>query len=112
MVLHVLSSREERVQIELLQLLKDLNCHVKALTIVMKWDAKSNGSGHIFCEGFQPTCKKKVITNLYKRYNMNGLISKEKKLYLPYTQRTMSLMFFDASEVFALLLACPTLNQD
>jgi hypothetical protein len=49
---------------------------------------------------------------LYERYNMNGLIRKEKKLYLPYTQRTVSLIFFDASEVFALLLLCPSLNQD
>jgi hypothetical protein len=38
---------------------------------------------------------------------MNGLIPKEKKLYLPYTQRTtVSMIYFDASEVFALL------NQD
>ncbi|KAI2495148.1 hypothetical protein MHU86_19379 [Fragilaria crotonensis] len=43
---------------------------------------------------------------------MKGLIPKEKKLYLPYTQRTVSLIFFDASEVFASLLSCPTLNQD
>jgi hypothetical protein len=38
---------------------------------------------------------------------MNGLIPKEKKQYLPYTQRTtVSMIYFDASEVFALL------NQD
>ena len=104
-------SREERVQIELLQLLRDLNCPLKAFTLVLKWAAKSNGSGHTFREGFQPT-REKVITNLYERYNMNGLIPKEKKLYLPYTQRTVSLIFFDASEVFASLLSCPTLNQD
>jgi hypothetical protein len=43
---------------------------------------------------------------------MNGLIPKEKKLYLPHTQRTVSMIFFDAGEVFASLLSCPTLNQD
>ncbi|KAI2495724.1 hypothetical protein MHU86_18783 [Fragilaria crotonensis] len=43
---------------------------------------------------------------------MNGLIPKEKQLYLPYSQRTVSVVFFDASEVFASLLSCPTLNQD
>ncbi|KAI2493083.1 hypothetical protein MHU86_21467 [Fragilaria crotonensis] len=43
---------------------------------------------------------------------MNGLIPKEKKLYLPYTQRTVSMIYFDAREVFASLLSCPTLNQD
>jgi hypothetical protein len=104
-------SREERVQIELLQLLRDLKCPLKAFTLVLKWAAKSNGSGHSFREGFQPT-REKVIANLFERYNMKGLIPKEKKLYLPYTQRTVSLIFFDASEVFASLLSCPTLNQD
>ena len=104
-------SCEERVQIELLQLLRDLNCPPKAFTLVLKWAAKSNGSGHTFREGFQPT-REKVITNLYKRYNMNGLIPKEKKSYLPNAWRIVSLIFFDASEVFASRLSCPTLNQD
>ena len=43
---------------------------------------------------------------------MNGLIPKEKKLYLPYTQRTVSMIYFDARIVFASLLSCLTLNQD
>jgi hypothetical protein len=43
---------------------------------------------------------------------MNGLIPEEKQLYLPYSQRTLSIVFFDASEVFTLLLSCPTLNKD
>ena len=34
-------SREERVQIELLQLLRDLKCPLKAFTLVLKWAAKS-----------------------------------------------------------------------
>ena len=55
----------------------------------------------------------KVMKNLNERYNMNGLIAQEKLLYLPYSQRTVSMAFFDASEVVALLLSCPsTLNQD
>ena len=43
---------------------------------------------------------------------MNGLIPKEKQLYIPSSQRTVSVVYFDASEVFASLLSCPTLNQD
>jgi hypothetical protein len=104
-------SREEEVLIELLQLLKDLNCPLKAFESILKWAAKSNGSGHTFREGCQPT-RGKVIANLYERYNMNGLIPMEKKLYLPYTQRTVSIVYFKASELFASLLSCPTLNQD
>ncbi len=65
----------------------------------------------MFQDGCQPACEK-VMRNLNERYNMNGLIPKEKQLYLPYLQRTVSMVFFDASEVFASLLSCPTLNQD
>jgi hypothetical protein len=104
-------SREEEVLIELLQVLRDLHCPLKAFEIILKWAAKSNGRGHTFRDGVQPT-RKKVIANLYERYNMNGLIPKEKRLYLPHTQRIVSMIFFDASEVFASLLSCPTLNQD
>ena len=43
---------------------------------------------------------------------MNELIPKEKKLYLPFTQRTVSMINFDAGEAFAWLLSCPILNQD
>jgi hypothetical protein len=43
---------------------------------------------------------------------MNGLIPKEKQLYLPYSQRTVSVVYFDASEVFTSLFSCPTLNKD
>jgi len=42
-------SWEDRVQIELLQLLRDLNCPLKTFTIVLNWAAQSNESGHKFC---------------------------------------------------------------
>jgi hypothetical protein len=43
---------------------------------------------------------------------MNQLIPQEKQLYLPYTQRSVSVIYFNASEVIASLLSCPTPNQD
>ena len=43
---------------------------------------------------------------------MKGLIPKEKLLYLPYSKRTVSMIYFDASQVFASLLPCPLLNCD
>ena len=36
----------------------------------------------------------------------------EKKLYLPFLQRTVSIVYFEARELFASLLSSPTLNQD
>ena len=44
-------SREEEVLIELLQLLKELHCPLKAFEIILKWAAESNGSGHTFPRG-------------------------------------------------------------
>ncbi|KAI2513350.1 hypothetical protein MHU86_1121 [Fragilaria crotonensis] len=52
------SREEEEVLTELLQLLKELNCPLKAFEIILKWAAKSNGSGHSFCKGCQPTHSK------------------------------------------------------
>ncbi len=88
-------SREEKVQIELLQLLRDLNAPLKAFSViellrdlnaplkafsvVLKWSAKSNASHHVFKVGCQPSCEK-VLRNLLERYNLNGLIPKEKQL--------------------------------
>ncbi|KAI2498528.1 hypothetical protein MHU86_15988 [Fragilaria crotonensis] len=43
---------------------------------------------------------------------MKGLIPKEKQLYLPYSKRIVSMVYFDASQVFASLLSCPLLNRD
>jgi len=103
--------REEKVQIELMQLLKDLKVPLKAFSLNLNWAAKSYERGHLFKVGCQPS-REKVIKNLHQRYNMNGLIPKEKQLYLPYSKRTVSMVYFDASAVFASLLSCPTLNQD
>ena len=82
---------EEKVQIELMDFLCKQNCPLQGFTLILKWAAKSNGSGHVFRDGFQPTCTK-VITKLHKRYNMNGLIQQEKQLCLPYVQRTASMI--------------------
>jgi hypothetical protein len=95
------SLEEEEVQTELLDfLVSKPNCPLKAFDLILKWAAKSNGSGHMFHDGFQPTCKK-VITKLHKRYNMNRLIPQEKQLYLPYLLRTLPMIYFNASKVFA-----------
>ena len=43
---------------------------------------------------------------------MKGLLPKEKLLYLPYSKRTVSVIYFDAAQVFASLLSCPLLNRN
>jgi hypothetical protein len=43
---------------------------------------------------------------------MKGLIPKEKLFYLPYSRRTVLMIYFDAREIFASLLSFPLLNRD
>ncbi len=104
-------SGEEKVHIELLHLLKELKAPLKAFSGILNWAAKANGQGHIFHPDCQPSCRR-VVHNLYCRYNMKGLIPKEKLFYLPYSRRTVPMIYFDAREVFASLLSCPLLNRD
>ena len=104
-------SKEEQVYISLLQLLKEIKAPLNAFTRILTWAAKSNEDGHQFQLDGMPT-REKIIQNLYIRYNMKGLIPKEELLYLPYTKRIVSMIYFDAKEVFASLLSCPTINQD
>jgi len=104
-------SREEKVHIELLHLLKVLKAPLNAFTHILNWAAQANNSGHTFLTDCQPS-REKVIQNLYCRYNMKGLIPKEKQLYLPYSQRIVSVIYFDAAQVFASLLSCPLVNKD
>ena len=49
---------------------------------------------------------------LFNWYNMNGLVPKEQKLYLPYSKRIVTMVYFDARQVFASLLSCCSLNKD
>jgi hypothetical protein len=83
-------SCKEKVHIELLHLLKVLNAPLIAFTQILKWAAQANNSGHVFQVDCQPS-RKNVVQKLYCRYNMKGLIPKEKLLYLPYSKRTVSM---------------------
>jgi hypothetical protein len=104
-------SCEEKVHIELLQLLKDLKAPLSAFQYILNWAAKANANGHTFQVGCQPS-REKVTKMLFNRYNMNGLVPKEKKLYLPYSKRIVTMVYFDARQVFASLLSCRSLNKD
>ena len=75
-------SQEEKVQIQLLQLLNEVKAPLNAFTAVLNWAAKANDCGYFFKIGGQPS-REKMIQKLYVRYNMKGLIPKEKQLYMP-----------------------------
>ena len=57
-------SREEKVHIELLHLLKELKAPLKGFSSILKWAGKANEVGHIFRPQCQPS-RTRVIHNLY-----------------------------------------------
>jgi hypothetical protein len=92
------SAGEEKVCIELLHLLlKELKAPLKAFSGILNWAVKANGQGHIFHPNCQPFCFR-VVHYLYCWYNMKDLILKEKLFYLPYSMRTVPMIYFDARE--------------
>ena len=106
-----LFSIEEKVQVELLSLLKKMRAPLSAFSDILKWAANSNESGHIFLQGQQPS-REKAMRFLMKRFNMENLTPKHKSLYLPYSKQTVKMVYYDAHQVFASLLSCPSLNRD
>jgi hypothetical protein len=104
-------SCEEKVHIELLPLLKDLMVPLSAFQCILNLAAKANGSGHVFQVHCQPS-RETVTKMLFDRYDMNVLVPKEQKLYLPNSKRIVNMVYFDARQVFASLLLCRSLNKD
>ncbi len=101
-------SREEKLHIQLLDVLKEIKAPLTAFSLILNWAASSNDCGYHFKAG----CRENLMQNLFTRYNMKGLKPKGKHLYLPYSKRLVSMVYFDASQVFASLLLCPTLYTD
>jgi hypothetical protein len=93
-------SCKEKVHIELLDLLKDLKkAPLKAFSCLLNWAAKAYNQGHVFQVDSQPS-RRTVVHNLFCRYNMKGLIPKEKSLYFPYSRRIVP------------IANCPLLNRN
>ena len=65
-------SKEEKVHISLLQLLKDINAPLNAFTCFLTLAAKTNEDGNQF-NSDRIASREKVIQNLFARYNMKGL---------------------------------------
>jgi len=106
-----LYTKEQEVHVKLLQLLQTMKAPLSAFSSILKWASSANELGHNFCVN-NPPSREKVLKDLFHRFNMQGLRPREKSLYLPFTKRYVSIIYFDVREVLASLLMCPTLNQD
>jgi hypothetical protein len=55
---------EEKVHIELLNILKELRTPLRAFSLILNWTAKAYERGHIFKMNCQPS-REKVVQKLY-----------------------------------------------
>ena len=85
-------SDEEKVHIELLNVLKELRAPMKAFLHILNCAAKAHDKGYLFKVNCQPV-RERVMQNFYCRNNMRGLAArKEKQLYLPYPRRVVPML--------------------
>jgi hypothetical protein len=101
---------DEVVQIDLIHTLRTLKVPLKTYDAVMGWAHRAHSDGFKF-GGNQPS-RKSIMKKLFERHNMMGLQPKAKKLLLPYSQKVVEMIYFDAGAVFQSLLSCPVLNHE
>ena len=106
-----LFSREEKVQIDLLQTLSNLGAPMKAYKAIMQWTNRSVRSGHVFRDT-AITSRKTVLSRVTKHLKGDRLIPVWETRYLPYSDVTVKVAYFSASAVFADFLSCCHLNVD
>ena len=104
-------SLEEEVQVDLLQTLKRLRCPMIAYDEVMKWAVRSCSRGHSFRD-IPISSRKTVMDKFRDRVDFEGLTPMLKKLYLPYSNCYVDVVYFSAHAVFNSLLSCAELNRD
>jgi Plavaka transposase len=100
----------EKVQVDLLRVLKELKAPLKTFKEVLDWASRAASAGYNFTRA-QPS-RATVLNRLYQRQNMKHLLPQTKKLQLPHCKKTIDVIYFDAKAVFASMLACPLLNKD
>ena len=101
---------DEVLQIDLIRTLRTLKVPLKTYDAVMGWAQRAHRDGFKF-GGNQPS-RKTIMKKLFERHNLMGLQPKVKKLLLPYSQKVVEMIYFDAEAVFQSLLSCPILNHE
>ena len=103
-------SIEDRMQLELLHILKShrlpLNTFAPTLAFAIKLNALGVSLEHA------PKTRKTIIAKLFKHFNMEAMAPRQKACMLPMGNKAVNVVFFNARAVFASLLSCPFLNQD
>jgi hypothetical protein len=106
-----LFSCQEKVELDLLQTLSKIGASMKAYEAIMQWTIRSVRSGYVFRDS-AITSRKTVLSRVTKRLNREGLKPIWDTLYLPYSNVTIKLAYFQASAIFTDLLSCGHLNVD
>jgi hypothetical protein len=106
-----LFSCQEKVELDLLQTLSKIGAPMKAYEAIMQWTIRSVRSGYVFRDS-AITSRKTVLSRVTKRLNREGLKPIWDTLYLPYSNVTIKIAYFQASAIFTDLLSCGHLNVD
>jgi hypothetical protein len=103
-------STDEKVQLDLLQLLKKLKAPLKTFKEVLNWASRASSAGYCFTKK-QPS-RKAVLNRLYQKQSMKQLLPRVAQLRLPHSKQIVNVTYFDAKAVFTSMLSCPILNRD
>ena len=78
---------------------------------VMKWAIRSCFRGHSF-HHIPISSRKTAMGKFHDRVDFEGLTTRLKQLYLPYSNCYVDVVYFSARAVFNSLLSCAELNRD
>ena len=103
-------SLQDKMQLELLQILKSHQLPLNTFAPTLQFAIKLNSLGISLSHA--PKTRKTIIAKLFKHYHMESLFPNQNACLLPIAQISVPIVYFNASAVFASLLSCPRLNQD
>ena len=100
----------EKIQVELLVILKKMKAPLEAFETILNWAAKASAVDYRFAKPVPQ--RKKLLESLFQKLGMNDLLPKEKEMKFPYCGQKVNMVFHDARAVIASLLTCPRLAKD
>ena len=103
------ASVSETVELELLDLCREIGAPLNAYDKIMKWAGKANATGHKFT--LSPRCRSTVVDGLFDRLNLHGIKPKTTNVQLEGGQ-SATVTHFDFKEMVMSLLNSRELMQE
>ena len=103
-------TKEEKTCIKLLDSLKRKKAPLNAYPDLLEWhlkETKQLREGESLKDTDKYFHRKTLMKHLMKRYNMEGLLPKQKQITLPFSKATVSIPYCDAADCIVSLLTDP-----